>query len=146
MVSRRSIRILTLTAMLSGSLVAGASFGQAHDHGSHDHGKQQDGHGSSPAHPAPQEEAAPESSEIRIEVKGGYEVGPGTLKKGQPARLVFVRHDSGECSREVVFPSLGIKKELALGETVIEITPTKAGKLAFTCGMEMMKGELKVSK
>jgi|SRR5579871_437618 len=64
-------------------------------------------------------------------------------KAGQPIRLAFFRPNDANCAREVVFPSLGIRKELPPGKTVIvDITPSKTGPLDFACGMNMLKGKL----
>lgn len=64
---------------------------------------------------------------------------------GRPLKLAFYRPVPSNCTREVVFPSLGIRKELPPGETVIvEITPQKSGRLAFECGMKMLKGQVVV--
>ncbi|MBI3182633.1 MAG: cupredoxin domain-containing protein [Myxococcales bacterium] len=83
--------------------------------------------------------------EVLIEVQGGYSPSSIRLPKGVSTKLRFFRKDSGECSREVLIPELGIRAELApLGETVVEVRPEKAGKYAFSCGMKMLKGELVV--
>ncbi len=64
-------------------------------------------------------------------------------KVGQPLKLAFYRPNEANCAREVVFPDLGIQKELPPGETVVvDITPTKTGPLVFECGMKMLKGQL----
>src|SRR5215470_13842539 len=64
-------------------------------------------------------------------------------KAGQPMKLAFFRPNAANCAREVVFPDLGIRKELPPGETtVVDITPPKSGPLAFECGMKMLKGQL----
>src|SRR5229473_745981 len=60
---------------------------------------------------------------------------------GQPLKLAFFRPNAANCAREVVFPSLGIRKELPPGQTVVvDITPPKSGPLGFECGMKMLKG------
>ena len=64
-------------------------------------------------------------------------------KAGQPIKLAFFRPNDANCAREVVFPDLGIRKELPPGQTVVvEITPAKSGPLGFECGMKMLKGQL----
>jgi protein SCO1 len=64
-------------------------------------------------------------------------------KAGQPLKLAFFRPNEANCAREVVFPGLGIRKELPPGQTVVvEITPSKSGPLSFECGMKMLKGQL----
>ncbi len=85
------------------------------------------------------------SSEVNIEVKGGYSPSEIRLKKGVPAKLRFHRKDSGECSRELLIPEFEVNQELAaLKETVIEVTPKRSGEFEFTCGMHMMKGKIVV--
>jgi plastocyanin domain-containing protein len=64
-------------------------------------------------------------------------------KAGQPIKLAFFRPNEANCGREVVFPDLGIRKELPAGQTtVVDITPPKSGPLGFECGMKMLKGQL----
>jgi hypothetical protein len=64
-------------------------------------------------------------------------------KAGQPLKLAFFRPNAANCGSEVVFPSLGIRKELPPGQTVVvDITPPKSGPLGFECGMKMLKGQL----
>lgn len=70
---------------------------------------------------------------------------PATIeaKAGQPLKLAFFRPNAANCAREVVFPGLGIRKELPPGQTVVvDITPPKSGPLDFECGMKMLKGQL----
>lgn len=83
--------------------------------------------------------------EVTITVQGGYQPSEVVLKVGVPARLRFVRKDSGGCGEELVIPAFGIQKPLpGLSETVVSFTPDKAGEFPFTCGMQMMKGMLVV--
>jgi hypothetical protein len=85
------------------------------------------------------------AGEVRIDVQGGYKPDLIVLRRGVTTRLRFNRRDTGECSRELLIPELGVKTELApLGETVVEVTPDKAGTYAFHCGMNMLKGTLRV--
>lgn len=75
----------------------------------------------------------------------GYQPSRISAKAGQPLKLAFFRVDAENCGRVVRFPELGIERQLPPGETVvIELTPRKSGPLAFSCGMNMMKGELLV--
>jgi len=81
--------------------------------------------------------------EQTIVVDGGYSPSVVRVKAGNPVRLVFDRKDSGGCSEEVVFPDFGVKRFLPTGEkTVVEITPPKAGRYEFTCGMSMLRGAI----
>lgn len=80
---------------------------------------------------------------IKVSVSTRYEPKSIEVKKGQPLRLAFYRQDDKNCGGEVVFPKLGIKRELPVGETVtVEFTPQESGEIAFTCGMDMMRGKI----
>ena len=62
---------------------------------------------------------------------------------GSKASVTFVRTSDETCATEVVFPELGIKKELPLKKPVDIDVPTDQGRtLAFQCGMAMFKGAL----
>lgn len=79
--------------------------------------------------------------EVVITVDGGYSPNAVRVKAGERVRLVFDRKDDSSCSEEVVFPDFNIRKYLPTGErTTIELTPPKAGRYAFTCGMSMLRG------
>lgn len=78
-----------------------------------------------------------------VTVDGGYSPAVVKVKAGRPVRLVFDRRDTGSCSEEVVFPDFGIRRFLPTGQkTVVEVTPLKAGRYDFTCGMSMLHGAL----
>jgi Cu+-exporting ATPase len=78
-----------------------------------------------------------------IIVDGGYSPAVVKVKAGRPVRLVFDRKDKGACSDEVVFPDFGVRRFLPTGEkTTIEVTPDKAGRYDFTCGMSMHRGAI----
>ncbi|HEX8268157.1 MAG TPA: cupredoxin domain-containing protein [Pyrinomonadaceae bacterium] len=90
------------------------------------------------------DDAAP-TEPIKITVSTSYEPKSIAVKKGQPVKLAFYRKDDKNCGGEVVFPKLDIKRELPVGETVmVEFTPQETGDLAFTCGMNMMRGKILV--
>jgi plastocyanin domain-containing protein len=73
----------------------------------------------------------------------GFDPAVIDAKAGQPLKLAFFRPNAANCAREVVFPDLGIRKELPPGQTVVvDITPPKSGTLSFECGMKMLKGQL----
>jgi len=85
---------------------------------------------------------------IKIEVAAnGYTPKNIGVKKGQKVILEFHRADADNCGEKLVFPDLGIERDLPVGEKVlVEITPTKTGDLKFTCGMDMFRGKLIVSE
>ena len=67
------------------------------------------------------------------------------FRRGVRTRITFVRTTDSTCATEVVFPELGIKRDLPLNRPVtITFTPRKKGELGFTCGMNMMRGKLLV--
>ena len=67
------------------------------------------------------------------------------LKAGVPVRITFTRKTDATCGTEVVFPDYKINKKLPLNEPVaVEFTPQKAGAVNFTCGMEMLRGQVVV--
>jgi hypothetical protein len=83
--------------------------------------------------------------EVTIVVQGGYQPSEVTLKKGVPARLRFVRKDTGGCADVLRIPDFGIQQPLpGLKETVVSFLPDKVGSFPFTCGMQMLKGTLVV--
>jgi plastocyanin domain-containing protein len=80
---------------------------------------------------------------VRITVRGGYDPATIGVRAGDPVRLVFDRQETSSCSEEVVFPDFGVRTFLpAFKETVVEVTPPRAGTYEFTCGMSMLHGRL----
>ena len=94
--------------------------------------------------PARAQDATP-VREIEITVRGGYTPNRITVREGERVRLRFVRHEYSSCTREVVFPSLGIRRELPPNQpVVIELPALSAGEHAFHCGMNMVRGTIVV--
>ena len=88
----------------------------------------------------------PATREIEIIVEGGYKPERIAVQEGERIRLRFVRKDFGPCTREVVFPQLGIRRELPTNKPVIvELPVLSPGAYEFKCGMNMTKGLLVVS-
>lgn len=95
------------------------------------------------AAPAAAAPAGAGPQELTITVDGGYSPAVVKVKAGRPVRLVFDRRDRGSCSEEIVFPDFGVRRFLPTGErTVVEVTPPRAGRYDFTCGMSMLRGAL----
>ena len=94
----------------------------------------------------PQQEQTTTIRTVDIKISGGdYSPATVTVAKGQPVRLNFTRDEKPTCGDTVVFPSLNIRKELPVNQVVsVDLTPSEAGKLDFTCGMNMMKGTVVV--
>ncbi len=84
-----------------------------------------------------------EAREIEIVVQGGYKPNRIEVVEGHDVQLKFVRKESSGCTREVVFPALGIRKELPEDTpVVIHLPGLKSGEYEFTCGMGMLEGKL----
>lgn len=91
--------------------------------------------------------ARPVNGEVRIVVdKNGYKPSNIALRPNEKVKLTFLRADGENCGSEVVFPSLGIKKELPVGVPVqIDLAAAADSKeISFTCGMNMFKGKIVV--
>jgi plastocyanin domain-containing protein len=73
----------------------------------------------------------------------GYRPETFRLKKGVPARVIFIRKTEDECGREIVIPAYNIRRELPLNKPVtVSFTPRKSGSFSFTCGMDMLRGKV----
>jgi plastocyanin domain-containing protein len=86
-----------------------------------------------------------EVREIEVIVQGGYKPNRIEVVEGQHVQLKFVRKEAGGCTREVVFPALGIRKELPEGQPVmIHLPALEPGEYEFKCGMNMIRGKIVV--
>lgn len=62
---------------------------------------------------------------------------------GRPTHLVFTRTSDEGCGQQVVFPTLGIRKDLPLNTAVsVDFAMPTSGSVAFTCGMGMLRGSV----
>jgi plastocyanin domain-containing protein len=92
----------------------------------------------------PQEQ--PAVTEIEIVVEGGYKPNRIEVHEGERVRLKFIRKEYNSCTREVLFPKLGIRRELPPNQVVIiDLPALTAGEYEFTCGMNMIRGTLMVT-
>src|SRR3989339_331245 len=71
----------------------------------------------------------------------GYSPNVLYIKKGIPVRwIIDVKQMSG-CTNAIMIESLGIKKDLTLGENIIEFTPPEnVSEIKFSCWMRMVWG------
>lgn len=82
---------------------------------------------------------------IKLDNRVGYTPNSITLKKGVPVELSVYADGATTCVREFVVPSLKINKVVPDNEPlIIKFTPTKLGKIPFTCSMGMYYGEFNV--
>jgi plastocyanin domain-containing protein len=90
------------------------------------------------------QEAAPDRV-VDIVVDGGFSPSRIVIREGERVRLRFVRHDYSACTREVVFPSLGLRRELPPHQpVVIDLPALPAGEHEIRCGMNMIRGTIVV--
>ena len=95
----------------------------------------------SPSAPGAPAAATTAGHRIAITVgEQGYQPSSVNVPAAQPVTLVFTRTSDQGCGTQVVFPSLNLRRDLPLNQPV-EVTFTPAvGTLAFTCGMNMLRG------
>jgi plastocyanin domain-containing protein len=95
---------------------------------------------------APAAETANGNGIVRVTVDGkGFTPSSVNVKKGSPLSLSFLRTTDDTCATAVVFPDLGLTKELPLNTAVdIEVPTDAARTLTFQCGMGMFKSRVVV--
>jgi len=95
--------------------------------------------------PAPAISVAP-GQMIEIRVRDGiYEPALIEAVAGKGISLKFIREDEAACAGQVIFPELGVQKELPLGKpVVVRLVPDKPGDFSFQCQMGMYRGVLRV--
>lgn len=83
---------------------------------------------------------------VTINVKNtSYEASANTLKIGVPVKLILKTNKTAGCSRAFTIPEYNISKILpATGTEIVEFTPTKLGRLTYTCSMGMYSGSFNI--
>lgn len=83
---------------------------------------------------------------VKIDVNNnGYTSDTRTLKVGVPVNLILISNNVRGCSRAFTIPEYNISKILPQsGTTNLEFTPTKKGRLTYTCSMGMYTGSFDV--
>lgn len=89
-----------------------------------------------------------ELRQVKIKVTSkGFEPSTVRVHPGERLTLLITRKTDKTCAKEIVIPSLGVKEELPLDKTVrIILGAQPAGRIAFACGMDMLKGEIVVQE
>ena len=85
--------------------------------------------------------------EAEVEITRNYYT-PSTIlaKQGIPLKLTFKADHDASCVRDVVFPTLGLRKLVAAGGTqTFDISTANAGEIKFSCAMDMAHGKIIVS-
>jgi hypothetical protein len=88
--------------------------------------------------------AAPAPQRLEIAVTNeGFVPARLKVKVGKPLTLVVTRKIARTCATEIVIKDFGVDTPLPLNRPVeVKITPKKPGKIHFSCGMDMITGEL----
>ncbi len=90
--------------------------------------------------------AQPKVQTVKLTVDDkGYVVTPNTIVAGVPVRMEVDLKTVTGCARTVVIGAFNVKKTVKEGQTTIEFTPTKSGKIEFACGMDMVHGSFTVA-
>lgn len=99
-----------------------------------------------PAAQRPSTVTAPANGRVEVAVDDqGYHPSTVRAPAGSPLTLVFRRADALNCGEKLRFPSLGIERDLPVGQSVeVAVTTPASGALAFTCGMNMYRGSVVV--
>lgn len=99
---------------------------------------------SPPAPSASAEPAAGGRAEHAITVDAtGYHPATVRAPAGKPVRLTFTRTSDDGCGQQLVFPAQNLRRDLPLDQKVsVDLTMPASGNVAFTCGMDMMKGSV----
>jgi plastocyanin domain-containing protein len=81
--------------------------------------------------------------DVHVLVKQGFEPDVIPVEVGRPVRLTFYRDETAECTAELIFETLDIRRSLpAFEPTVVEFVPTAPGDYPFRCGVTMMRGRV----
>lgn len=88
-----------------------------------------------------------EFQEIRMNLTySGYEPNTLYIKSGIPVRWIINVKQMTGCTDAIMIESLGIKRDLKLGENIIEFTPpANVKEIKFSCWMRMVWGKFIVS-
>ena len=83
------------------------------------------------------------AQEAAVTVRSGYDPQVIRVRAGVPLRLTFDRQETNSCSDEVVIPDFRIRRFLPANQkTTVELTPATPGTYEFTCGMNMLRGQI----
>lgn len=74
----------------------------------------------------------------------GYTPDRFTVHVGKPVKWIIDSQSPYTCASFIVMPDFGIERSLKAGENVITFTPTKTGRIGFSCSMGMYAGSFDV--
>lgn len=97
------------------------------------------------AEASPPRALVPSGTPVVIADEHGFTPGAVTLAKGGPGAIVFRRTSDDTCATAVVFPELGIERELPRGVDVGVFLPAGVARtFVFQCGMGMYRSQVVV--
>jgi sulfite exporter TauE/SafE len=83
--------------------------------------------------------------EIRMtQGSSGYTPREFVIERGKKVRWIINSTNQFSCASSISVPQYGIKRNLKLGENIIEFTPTATGDISFSCTMGMYRGKFVV--
>ncbi len=74
----------------------------------------------------------------------GYFPNQFTIQAGVPVKWIINSTSSYTCASSLIASKIGVRKNLAAGENVIEFTPKEIGQIPFSCSMGMYRGNFTV--
>jgi plastocyanin domain-containing protein len=81
--------------------------------------------------------------DVQVRVNQGFEPDVIPVEAGRPVRLAFYRDETAECTGELIFETLDIRRPLPAYETtVVEFTPGGPGDYPFRCGHTGFRGRV----
>ncbi|MDP9034822.1 MAG: cupredoxin domain-containing protein [Myxococcota bacterium] len=91
-----------------------------------------------------QAESSAPVREVSVAVGQSYVPAQISATAGEHLRLKLTRETEG-CTSEVVFPTMGIRRDLPLHHPVaIDLGTVSVGEIPFHCGMDMVRGKVVV--
>src|SRR5258706_14316731 len=76
----------------------------------------------------------------------GYRPESFRLRRGIRAYVTFIRRTNDACGEVIVIPAYGIRRNLPFNKPLtVTFTPRKTGTFDFTCGLDMLLGQIIVN-
>jgi sulfite exporter TauE/SafE len=74
----------------------------------------------------------------------GYTPNKFTIRQGIPVKWIIDGQELYSCASSIVASKIGVRKNLSLGQNIIEFTPKEIGQIPFSCSMGMYRGAFTV--
>jgi sulfite exporter TauE/SafE/copper chaperone CopZ len=74
----------------------------------------------------------------------GYTPNKFTIRQGIPVKWIIDGEEPFSCASSLVSSKIGVRKNLSLGQNIIEFTPMEIGQIPFSCSMGMYRGAFSV--